>query len=145
MADRLPSRLLAILPNSYYIHHTMKLTAIVIALSIVGMCACTQSQSAVNNSTTAKANSASPTPVPTTEIPKDGDHPGQGVVTKIDTKLGSVELKHGDIPGVMPAMQMEFFVSDKKILDGLKVGDNVDFVLRYKHPTETIVQITKAK
>ena len=45
----------------------------------------------------------------------------------------------------MPPMIMEFFVSEKKMLDGLKVGDKVDFVLRYKHPGETIVKITKAK
>ena len=43
----------------------------------------------------------------------------------------------------MPAMIMQINVSDKAILDGIKVGDQVDFVLRYKHPTETIVKITK--
>ena len=42
-------------------------------------------------------------------------------------------------------MRMEFFVTDKKMLDGLTVGDKVDFVLRYKHPTETIVKISKPK
>ena len=29
------------------------------------------------------------------------------------------------------------------VTDGLKAGDEVDFVLRYQHPTETIVKITK--
>ncbi|HEX6126479.1 MAG TPA: copper-binding protein [Pyrinomonadaceae bacterium] len=61
---------------------------------------------------------------------KDGDYNGKGVVTKIDTELGSVEIDHEDIPDLMPPMRMEFYVSDKKMLGGLKVGDKVDFVLR---------------
>lgn len=60
-------------------------------------------------------------------------------------QLPSVELDHDDIPGVMPPMRMEFFVSDKKLLSGLAVGDRVEFVLRYKDRTETIVAIKKAK
>ena len=45
----------------------------------------------------------------------------------------------------MPPMQMEFFVSDKSLLKDLKVGDKVDFVVEYKHPTEKIVSIKKAQ
>ena len=78
-------------------------------------------------------------------MPKNGDYPAKGVVTKINTEAGSIELDHEEIVGVMPKMIMEFFVSDKKLLDGLRVGDKVDFVLRYKEPTETIVDIKKAK
>jgi len=78
-------------------------------------------------------------------IPENGDYPGKGIVTKINLELGSVGLDHEEIKGVMPAMQMEFYVSDKKLLDGLKVGDKVDFVLRYKDSTETIVNIKKAQ
>ena len=43
----------------------------------------------------------------------------------------------------MPPMIMEFYVKDKAILDGLKVGDSVNFVLEYKHPAETIVSLKK--
>lgn len=87
----------------------------------------------------------SPTPAPTAVIPKDGDYNAKGVVTKLDLEQGSIELDHEEIKDMMPAMKMEFFVADKKILDGLKVGDKVDFVLRYKNPTETIVSIKKAQ
>lgn len=86
---------------------------------------------------------ASATPVTVTEIPKNGDYPGRGKVTKIDLKGGSVELDHEEIKGVMPAMIMQINVSDRAILNGISVGDRVDFVLRYQHPTETIVKITK--
>src|SRR5215207_6711622 len=63
----------------------------------------------------------SPSPVPTSVTPKNGDYPGRGVVTKIKLELGSVGLNHEDIKDVMPAMQMEFYVTDKKLLDGLKL------------------------
>ncbi len=88
---------------------------------------------------------AEPTPVPTSTIPKDGDYPAKGKVTKINNELGSIELDHEEIVGVMPRMIMEFYVKNKAELKPLKVGDQVDFVLEYKHPTETIVSIKKAK
>jgi Cu/Ag efflux protein CusF len=87
----------------------------------------------------------SPTPITTPSTSKNGDYPGKGVVTKINLNLGSVEMDHEEIKGVMPAMTMEFYVSEKALLTGLKVGDKVDFVLRYKDHTETIVSIKKPK
>jgi len=110
--------------------------------------ACTQGPTANTAKPGATSNasaSASPTPVPTSTVPKNGDYDGKGVVTKVDLGLGSVEMDHEEIKNVMPPMRMEFYVSDKKMLDGLKVGDKVDFVLRYKDHTETIVQIKKAQ
>jgi len=107
--------------------------------------------SACGNNTTQNVGNLKPAPTtsappaPTVSIPKDGDYNGKGVVTKLNPDQGSIELDHEEIKDMMPAMQMEFFVSDKKILDGLKVGDKVDFVLRYKNPTETIVSIKKAQ
>ena len=120
----------------------MKITLLV-ALTL--MCACGRTPQANNSPANRPTTVVSPTPVPTTSIPKDGDYPAKGVITKIAPEQPSVELNHEDIPGVMPPMRMEFFVTDKKMLEGLKVGDKVDFVLRYKHPTETIVRITKEK
>jgi Cu(I)/Ag(I) efflux system membrane protein CusA/SilA len=76
--------------------------------------------------------------------PKDGDYNAKGVVTKINLEAGSIEIDHEEIKDLMPKMVMEFFVSEKKMLDGLKVGDRVEFVLTYKDPTETITKIKKA-
>ena len=64
-----------------------------------------------------------------------------GIVTKINRTIGSVELNHKDIPGIMPAMIMEFYVKDKRMLKGLKVGDKVSFTLEAKN--EVITAITK--
>ena len=83
-----------------------------------------------------------PTAQPT---PKNGDYPGKGKVTKINNELGSVEMNHEEIIGVMPAMLMEFYVTDKAMLKGLAVGDNVEFILRYTDGQEVISKITKVK
>jgi Cu/Ag efflux protein CusF len=43
----------------------------------------------------------------------------------------------------MPAMRMEFYVKDKAMLNGLKAGDKVDFVLEDKAGAEMIVEMKK--
>lgn len=118
------------------------LLAIIVAMSF----ACEQKGATNNAAKPPIANTS--TPLPSTSpapTPKDGDYDGKGVVTKINLELGSIEVNHKEIKDLMPAMTMEFFVSDKKLLDGLKVGDEVDFVIRYKDRNETIVKITKTK
>lgn len=112
------------------------------------------SPAATNNALAPQAGTAitsSPSPVTapsansTPFTPKDGDYQAAGVVTKLNRDGGSIELNHEEIKDMMPAMQMEFFVSDKKMLDDLKVGDKVEFTLRYKNHTETIVGIKRAQ
>lgn len=84
------------------------------------------------------------TPVPTASIPKDGDYPGKGVVTKVDIEAGWVEIDHEAIEEVMPQkMTMMFNVKDKSILKGINAGDKVEFVLEYKHPKDTVKSIKK--
>lgn len=86
------------------------------------------------------------TPSPTQPPhPKNGDYPAKGKVTKINNELGSVELDHEDVPGLMPPMIMEFYVDDKSVLKQIAVGDRVDFTIRYKDGQETISKIAKAK
>ncbi|MEO7674671.1 MAG: copper-binding protein [Pyrinomonadaceae bacterium] len=101
---------------------------------------------AVNSTATkqGRVNSAV-TPVPTASVTKNGDYPGKGKITKINTDIGSVEMEHEEIKDLMPAMLIEFYVKDKKMLDGLAVNDRADFVIRYKDGQEIIVDIRKAK
>ena len=93
----------------------------------------------------AKTPPTAASPIAAPSVPKDGNYNGRGEVTKINTELGSVELKHEEIKDLMPRMQMEFFVKDKMLLKGLAVGDRVDFVVEYKHPQEIITSIKKAQ
>ena len=114
-------------------------------LATLAACSGKPTENGTNAKPTNKLAVTSPTPAATPFTPNDGDYNGKGVVTKLNPEQGSIELNHEEIKDMMPAMQMEFFVSDKKILVGLKVGDKVEFVLRYKNPTETIVNIKKAQ
>jgi len=87
----------------------------------------------------------SPSPASTPESSKDGIYKGKGKITKINLGAPSVELDHEDIPGLMPAMLMEFYVTDKSLLNNIKVGDRVDFQLEYKGGMEKIIAVEKAK
>ena len=85
------------------------------------------------------------TPAVQPPAPNDGNYNGKGTVTKVDLTTGSVELNHENIEGLMPAMKMEFYVTNKALLSGVVVGDKVDFVIEYKQGRETINSIYKTK
>jgi len=54
---------------------------------------------------------------------------GTGVVVVVNRKEGWIEINHDDIPNLMPAMQMEFWVKNGSLLDNVKPGDRVDFTI----------------
>ena len=54
----------------------------------------------------------------------------RGVVRAIRRERSSITIRHEDIPGVMRAMTMPFRVARSSMLDGLSVGDRVEFVIR---------------
>jgi len=54
---------------------------------------------------------------------------GVGVVKATKPQLPSIEIDHEDIKGLMPAMQMEFYVKDKSLLEGIKPGDRIEFTM----------------
>jgi Cu/Ag efflux protein CusF len=121
----------------------MKYRLIIFLFAVVSF-ACEKSVSETKPENTKPAPAIS-TPLATPSIPKNGNYEGTGEVTKINTELASVELKHEEIKDLMPPMQMEFFVKDKALLKNLMVGDRVDFVVEYKHPTEIITSIKKTQ
>jgi Cu(I)/Ag(I) efflux system membrane fusion protein len=58
-------------------------------------------------------------------------HKGKGVVTGVSAPDGHLELKHEPIPSMKwGVMQMGFAVTDRKLLDGLRKGDVVEFDMR---------------
>lgn len=115
----------------------MKKLLLILFVSSVWSCG----QSAPHNHNTSAPAAA--TPVPTASIPKDGNYTGKGVVTKVDTEAGTVEIDHEDIKDMMPPMKMMFNTKDRSILKGINPGDKVEFVLEYKHPTEIVASIKK--
>ena len=61
----------------------------------------------------------------TTPPEKEKVYDIKGKVVSVDASKKSVRLDHEDIPGRMKAMEMDFTVADAKLLEGLKVGDQV--------------------
>ncbi|MEK8030114.1 copper-binding protein [Ideonella sp. DXS29W] len=52
----------------------------------------------------------------------------EGEVRKIDAAQGKITLKHGEIKNLqMPAMTMAYRAKPATLLEGLAVGDRVDF------------------
>ena len=100
--------------------------------------ACTRSSSEVAANT---EKAAAETPKP----PQDGFYTANGMVTKINEELGSIELDHEAIPDLMPAMKMEFKLKDKKMIKNVAVGDKAKFTIEYKQGTEIIIAIAKSE
>ena len=59
--------------------------------------------------------------------PNEGD--GTGIVRAIAADPATITLEHGDIPGLMQAMTMEFAVAEPAQLAGVEVGETVEFHL----------------
>jgi Cu/Ag efflux protein CusF len=69
-------------------------------------------------------------------------YPGTGIVKTVNRKEGWIGINHEEITGYMPAMEMEFWVKSRKLLDNIEVGDRIDFVVV---ETTKIQYITKIK
>ena len=54
-----------------------------------------------------------------------------GVVKGLRPETPAIDIDHEDIKDLMPAMEMEFHISDKKLLDGLIIGDRIDFTIEH--------------
>ena len=74
---------------------------------------------------------STPTPAGPAAAVQTNSYHGTGVVKHVYTnpKAPAIEIDHGDIDGLMPAMQMEFPVTDPHLLDGIAVNDRIDFTI----------------
>jgi len=123
----------------------MRRKFLIFTLFVFAFSACEKGVSETKPQNVRTSQSTNVSPVTAPSVPKDGNYDGKGIVTKINSEGGSIEINHEEMKDLMPAMQMEFFVKDKALLKGLVVGDKVDFVVEYKHPTEIIVSIKKTQ
>ena len=74
----------------------------------------------------------------------DKPYPATGIVASINKKEGWIEINHDEIKDLMPAMQMEFLVKDKSLLDKVKVGDRVDFTVVETKKGEYLTEIKRS-
>lgn len=72
----------------------------------------------------------SPTPVsgPAAAV-QTNSYQGVGTVKSLNPKLPAIEIDHEEIVGLMPAMQMEFPVTEASLLNGIAVNDRIDFTI----------------
>lgn len=67
----------------------------------------------------------------------------EGTVTELRPDLGQVVIDHEDIPGLMPAMTMNFDVADPALLAGLAPGDRIHFHLAHEGASYRLVAAEK--
>ncbi len=109
--------------------HKSRIVIICAALIVAGAC---NKQSANN-----QANANAPAGVAA------NSYKGVGVVKAIDPKAPAIEIDHGDIEGLMPAMQMEFPVTDASLLNGIAVNDRIDFTIEAAKGQMKVIAIKK--
>ena len=74
---------------------------------------------------------SAPTPTGPAAAVQTNSYQGAGVVKALypNSKAPAIEIDHGEINGLMPAMQMEFPVTDPNLLKGIAVNDRIDFTI----------------
>lgn len=60
-----------------------------------------------------------------------GIYPARGIVEDVDREGAQVLIDHEDVPGLMPAMTMNFAVPDEGVLAALSTGQVIDFEMRF--------------
>jgi Cu/Ag efflux protein CusF len=113
--------------------------------------ACVFSLACAGSGDHANHNASSPSPAPSASAAASGPaaavatrtYPGVGTVKALNPRAPSIEIDHGDIEGLMPAMQMEFEVSDGALLSGLAVNDRIDFTIEDRTGVMRVIAIKK--
>ena len=69
-----------------------------------------------------------------------------GVVKKIDKEAGKLTIQHGPILNLkMPAMTMAFKVKDSAMIDQVKPGDQINFIVERLNGTVTVTRLELTK
>ena len=70
----------------------------------------------------------------------------EGVVRRIDLENNKITIRHGEIKALdMPPMTMVFQVKDASVLETLKAGDKVRFVVQKSDTGFVVTDIQAAK
>ena len=70
---------------------------------------------------------------------------GTGVVTVVNGKEGWVEINHDEIKGLMPPMQMAWFVKKVSLIGSIKVGDLVSFEIEDTKGSQVLTKLEKVQ
>ena len=120
--------------GAYGLLKQTKVTAIVVCLALfVAGCG----SQPTNQQTT------QPTPTGAAAAVQTHTYQAVGVVKALNLKRPGSEIDHEEIVGLMPAMQMEFPVSNGGLLNGIAVNDRVDFTVENGTGEMTVIAIKK--
>ena len=119
--------------------------ALLIILPLLLISSCQKPERAVQTTQPVPAPSTIPARPPGFPPPvMNQPYPATGVVVLINRKEGWIEINHDEIKGLMPAMQMEFWVKDKSLFDNAKAGDRVDFTIVETEKGEYLTELKRA-
>jgi Cu(I)/Ag(I) efflux system periplasmic protein CusF len=76
---------------------------------------------------------------------KTNEGEGTGIVRALGAGGTTITLEHGEIPGLMMGMTMEFAVAKPELLAGIEVGETVEFHLVHEGDTYTVTELREAK
>ena len=86
-------------------------------------------------------SAATSAPSATSDVPLTS-----GVVKKIDKDAGKLTIQHGPVLNLnMPAMTMAFKAKDAAMIDQVKPGDPINFVLERVNGTFTVTRLELTK
>ena len=74
--------------------------------------------------------------------PAIGRHAAHGVVEDVDRENAQVLIEHDDVPGLMPAMTMNFDVADEALLERLEHGQAIDFEVEFTGKAYRVIDAT---
>lgn len=67
----------------------------------------------------------------------------EGKIIRIDKEKGLIEINHKGTGDFMLPNQAEFYVKEKSMLDGVKVGDDISFALENDSGKQQIIFINR--
>jgi Cu/Ag efflux protein CusF len=99
-----------------------------------------------------KTVAPTPAPQPAAQIGPPGfpptvlgkPYPGTGIVKILNRKERWIQIDHEEIKDLMPAMIMEFWVRDSSIMDRVRVGDKVEFVVVEDSKGQYLTELKRA-
>lgn len=106
-------------------NNKLKLIAIAITISLAFACTAMESSNPIK-------------PAADTQI-----YRSKGIITAINKEKNTITIDHEDIPGYMPAMEMDRPVKEKAMLEIVEAGDKVDFEIERTGSKIAFSKLTK--
>src|SRR5688500_6127160 len=111
-------------------------------LALVFLLACGGGNDSANSNSTASPSPSTAASGPAAAVAARS-YSGVGTVKALDPGAPSIKINHGDIEDLMPAMEMDFDVSDASLLNGLQVNDQIDFTIEDRAGIMRVTAIKK--